>query len=130
MATVRKELRLKASPDAVWAAFEDIGAIHTRLAQGFVTDTKLQPGGRLVTFANGMVAFEAIITIDTDARRLAYAVTGSANLTHHSASFEVVPDGAGSRVVWLADFLPDAAAGTIGGMMEAGCAAMARTLDG
>ncbi len=130
MATVRKELHLKASPDAVWSAFEDVGAIHERLARGFVTDTKLQPGGRLVTFANGMVAFEAVITVDAEARRLAYAVTGSPNLTHHSASFAVTPDGTGSRVVWLADFLPDTAAGTIGGMMEAGVVAMATTHDG
>ncbi len=130
MATVRKELHLKASADAVWAAFEDTGAIHKRLAQGFVTDTEIQPGGRLVTFANSMTAFEAIITVDPAARRLAYAVTGSPGLTHHSASFEVIPDGSGCRVAWLADFLPDTAVGTVAGMMEVGAAAMARTLDG
>ena len=130
MATLRKELRLNARASDVWAAFEDVGAVHERLARGFVVDTKLQPGGRLVTFANGMVAFEAIITVDSEAQRLAYAIRGSPNLTHHNASFEVVADGAGARVVWVADLLPDALAETIGAMMDAGCVAMAKTLDG
>jgi len=130
MATIRKTVQLAAAPDAVWVAFEDFGAVHTRLAPGFVTATALEPGGRRVTFANGFVAFETLITMDPKARRLVYAITDSPNLTHHSASFEVLPDGAGSRVVWTADLLPDAAAERVGGMMADGCAAMAKALDG
>jgi len=130
MATIRKELKLSATPDKVWAAFEDVGAIHTRLAQGFVTDTELVPAGRDVTFANGFQAFEALITVDKAARRLAYAVQNSPNLTHHSASFEIGPDGSGTKVVWIADLLPDAMAPMIGGMMEEGVKAMRKTLDG
>jgi hypothetical protein len=82
----------------------------------------------VVTFANGFVARELIVTVDDAGRRLAYAVVGSPNLTHHSASFQVFEDGAGARVVWIADILPDAAATTIGGMMEAGMEAMRTTL--
>jgi len=33
----------------------DIGALHTRLVPGFVVDTKLEPGARIVTFGNGMI---------------------------------------------------------------------------
>lgn len=129
MATIRKEARIARSPDDVWAAFRDVGAIHTRLARGFVTDTKLEDGARVVTFANGFVARELLVTIDDEARRLAYAVVGSPNLTHHSASFQVLAEGEGSRVIWLADMLPDAAADTVGPMMEHGMAAMRATLE-
>jgi carbon monoxide dehydrogenase subunit G len=128
MATVRTELRTSAHPDDVWAAFRDFGAVHERLAPGFVVATRLEPGARVVTFANGMIAREALITMDDARRRLVYAVTGNERLTHHSASFEVLPDGTGARVVWTADMLPDAAADTVGPMMEAGTAAMAKRL--
>jgi carbon monoxide dehydrogenase subunit G len=128
MATIRKEFTVSASPDAVWAVFKDVGAVHTRLAKGFVTDTKLEDGARVVTFANGMVARELIVTVDDAGRRLAYSVTKAEGLTHHNASFQVLAEGAGSRVVWIADVLPDAAEGPIGDMMAAGVAAMRASL--
>jgi hypothetical protein len=49
---------------------------------------------------------------------------------HHNASFTVSAHGSGSRVVWVADLLPAAAAGPIGAMMEQGVAAMRKTLGG
>ena len=130
MATVRKEITLEARADEVWAAFVDIGAIHERLARGFVTDTKLEsPGIRIVTFANGIVAREVIVTIDPEARRLAYSAAG-ARLSHHNASFQLFPEGERrTRVVWLADLLPNEMAPAISGMMDEGCAAMKRTLE-
>lgn len=128
MATVRKEFTIARPPTAVWAAFADVGAVHTKLARGFVTDTKLEEGARLVTFANGMVAKELIITVDPEARRLVYAVVDSPGLVHHSASFQVLADEGGSRVVWVADMAPDTVAESIGGKMEAGVQAMRRTL--
>jgi uncharacterized protein YndB with AHSA1/START domain len=35
MATIRKEVEIRASPERVWEALRDIGALHTRLAAGF-----------------------------------------------------------------------------------------------
>src|ERR1700745_1977618 len=49
MATIRKELTLSASPAQVWDVIRDVGAIHRRLAPGFVTDTRLEEGVRVVT---------------------------------------------------------------------------------
>ena len=66
MATVRTTLDTSASPDDAWAVIRDIGALHTRLAPGFVADTQLEPGARVVTFVNGMVIREPIVTIDDD----------------------------------------------------------------
>ena len=73
----------------------------------------------MVTFANGMTAREVIVDVDDARRRLAYSVR-SDRLSHHNASFQVVPEGAGSRLIWIADVLPHAAAETVGAMMEAG----------
>ena len=61
MATIRKEMTLRANPAQVWDAVRDVGAIHTRLAPDFVTDVKLEGGARIVTFANGKVAKELIV---------------------------------------------------------------------
>jgi carbon monoxide dehydrogenase subunit G len=128
MATIRKQLVTTARPESVWDAVRDIGALHTRLVPGFVVDTRLEPGARIVTFANGTVIKEPIVTIDDEERRLVWSAKGGA-LTHYNASAQVFSEGAGSRVVWLADFLPPEAAEFVGPMMEQGMAAMKKALD-
>jgi hypothetical protein len=128
MATIRKELTLGASPAQVWDVIRDVGAIHRRLAPGFVTDARLEDGARVVTFANGIVARELIVSVEEDLRRLVWSVVGG-RATHHNSSFQVLPgvDG-GTRLVWITDVLPDAAAAPIGAMVEEGSKAIQRTL--
>jgi carbon monoxide dehydrogenase subunit G len=128
MSSIRKEIMTSAPSDRVWDAIRDIGALHTRLVPGFVVDTRLEPGARVVTFANGMKVREPIVAVDEQARRLVWGAQGS-DLKHYNASVQVFPEDGGSRVVWIADFLPDEAAGKIGPMMEAGMAAMKKTMD-
>jgi len=70
MASIRLEMNLRADPWNVWDAVRDVGAIHTRLAPDFVTDTRLEGDARIVTFANGMTAKELIVDVDDAARRL------------------------------------------------------------
>ena len=129
MATIRKQVSLRADAASVWSAVRDVGALHERLVPGFVVDTRLEPGARVVTFANGLVARELIVTIDDEARRLVWAVSGSARLTHHNGALQVFADGEGTLVVWTADLLPDEAAPGVAAMMEQGLAAMRRRLD-
>jgi hypothetical protein len=88
----------------------------------------MEEGARLVTFANGLVAREVIVDIDEDARRLAYSVRNE-RLSHHSASFQVLAEAQGSRLVWIADVLPDAAAVSVGEMMDQGMVAAHAALD-
>ena len=71
MASIHKEILIDASPDHVWDALRDFGALHTRLVPGFVTDTKLDGDGRIVTFSNGTVAREILVDCDDTKRRLA-----------------------------------------------------------
>jgi len=129
MASIRKEILLQSSPEKVWAAVRDVGALHTRLVPGFVVDTRLEEGARVVTFGNGMVARELIVDLDDETRRLVWAVVGG-RLTHHNASVQVFPHGAGgSRLVWIADLLPNEIAGDIRGMIEQAAGVMKQTLD-
>jgi carbon monoxide dehydrogenase subunit G len=130
MASIRREIVVEAAPEQVWAAVRDVGAPHKRLAPGFVVDARLEGDARVVTFANGLVARELIVDIDDAARRLVWSVVGSPRLTHHNASLQVVPDGERrSRVVWIADVLPNEAAPIIAGMIEQGMAVMKPTLE-
>lgn len=129
MASIRKEFALATPAEAVWAALRDVGAVHTRLAREFVTDCRMDGRERIVTFANGAVARELIVDVDESARRLAYSAR-SPMIEHHHASLQVFEDGPGHcRVVWIADVLPFAAAMVIGAMMDAGVAAMTKTLE-
>lgn len=128
MASIYKEISLDASPAAIWDVVRDIGAVHTRFAPGFVVDTTMDGPDRIVTFANGFVAREVIVDLDDSRRRLAYSAR-SERIAHHNASFQVMADGKGSRLVWIADVLPEAAAATVGSMMEDGIRAAKRALD-
>lgn len=128
MATIRKELTLSASPAQVWDVIRDVGAIHRRLAPGFVTDVRLEDGARVVTFVNGVVARELIVSVEEDLRRLVWSVVGG-RATHHNSSFQVFPGPkGGTQLVWITDVLPDAVAAPLGAMVEEGSKAIQRTL--
>ena len=55
MASVRKEALIQAAPGDVWAALRDVGALHTRLAPGFVTNTESIKGIEIAA-TGGMAA--------------------------------------------------------------------------
>jgi hypothetical protein len=117
MATIRKEIHIDARPETVWGALRDVGALHTRLAPGFVTDVRMEEGARIVTFGNGMVAREVIVSVDDDARRLVWTIVGG-RMTHHNGAAQVFAEGQDrSRFVWTTDLLPDAVAPAIEAMM-------------
>jgi carbon monoxide dehydrogenase subunit G len=124
MASILKEIHLDAPPHAVWSAVRDIGAVHRRLAPGFVTDVRLEENARVVTFANGAVVREMIVSIDDRTRRLAYAATGG-RASHHNASMQVLENADGStRLLWHTDVLPDDIEGVIRGMVDSGVRAI------
>src|SRR6266540_4577207 len=129
MASIHREILVEARAQDIWDAIRDVGAVHERLAPGFVVDTRLEEGARVVTFGNGIVARELIVDVDEQARRLVWAVVGG-RMTHHNASAQVFPDGEGrSRFVWMADLLPHELAPSIAAMMDQGLAVIKRTLE-
>jgi Polyketide cyclase / dehydrase and lipid transport len=127
MATLRREIPVAAGAAPVWHALRDFGAVHTRVAPGFLTDLRMDRGDRIVTFFNGMVARERLVTVDDERCRLVYAVI-EGRASHYNAAVEVFPDGDGCRVVWTVDLLPDDLAPPIGAMMEQAAGAMKKAL--
>ena len=129
MASIRREVLIESRPEQVWDAIRDVGALHTRLVPGFVTDCRMDGDARIVTFGNGAVVREVIVDLDESQRRLAWSATGG-QLSHHNASVQVFAEGGDrSRVVWIADLLPSTAAAAIAGMIDAGIATMKKTLE-
>lgn len=129
MATIRKEILVRASPESVWSAVRDVGEVHRRLCPGVLVDCRMDGDARVVTFANGLVVRELIVDVDDDARRFSWAAVGG-RLTHHNASMQVFPDPAGgTRLVWIADLLPDQLEADIRALMDLGSAALKKTLE-
>ncbi|MBV8927719.1 MAG: SRPBCC family protein [Mycobacteriaceae bacterium] len=98
MATIHKEIQIDASPERVWDALRDVGALHTRLAPGFVVDTRMEGDARVVTFGNGAVAREDIVSVDDETRRVAWAIVGQ-QFRHYNGAAQARMEvtGAASR---------------------------------
>jgi hypothetical protein len=129
MASIRREIGVAVSAEAAWDAVRDIGALHTRLVKGFVTDCRLEGDARIVTFANGLQARELIVDLDEAQRRLVWSAVGG-RLSHHNASVQVFEEGDGRcRLVWIADLLPHELKPAIEAMVDQGTQAIRRTLE-
>ena len=127
MASIHKEIVIDAPARDVWDAVRDVGAVHRRLVPGVLTDARLDGDARVVSFANGLVVRELIVSVDDERRRFAYAAVGGL-ASHHNSSMQVFEGGAQrSRLVWITDVLP-ALVGPIGALIEQGAAAMQRAL--
>ena len=129
MATLKKDIPVTGNAAAVWQAVRDFGAVHTKVAPGFLTDLKMDKGDRIVTFFNGLVARERLVTRDEDNCRLVYAVV-EGRPSHYNAAVQVIPEGDGSRIMWTIDLLPDELAPAVGGMMDEAAKVMKKTLAG
>jgi hypothetical protein len=128
MASIHKDISIDARADEVWAAVADFGAVHRRLAPGFVLDARLDGEARIVTFANGTVARELLVDCDSARRRLVYAVI-SERIKQHSAAVQVFADGeTHSRLSWIVDFLPDELAPYMDAQMDQAALAMQQAL--
>ncbi|GHF24185.1 hypothetical protein GCM10017786_68060 [Amycolatopsis deserti] len=129
MASIRTETLIDTPLDTAWAALRDWGALHERLAPGFVTGTRLDGTDRIVTFFDGTVVREVLVDLDDDAHRLVWSVVGGP-YTHHNGAAQVFADGPGrTRFVWVADLLPGTLAERTGALMEQGTAVIKQTLE-
>jgi carbon monoxide dehydrogenase subunit G len=129
MASIVKEVSIRSSPERVWDALRDVGALHTRLVPGFVLDTRMDGDARIVTFGNGLVAREEIVDVNDALRRVVWAIVGG-KFSHYNAAAQVIPDGPErSRFVWTADLLPNDMAAGVATMIEAGLAVIKKTME-
>ncbi|MET8427017.1 SRPBCC family protein [Nocardia sp. NPDC004860] len=131
MASIRHEIAINASPHHVWEVIRDIGAVHERLLPGRVAGTRIEGVHRFLTFPDGHVIRELIISVDDDTRRLAYSVTEGARprLDYHHACFEVRADADHARLIWTTDLLPDSAAAEVRIRTRYGIAEMRQAIE-
>lgn len=129
MASIYKEFSIQLDAAEVWERVRDFYALRERLVPGFVRECRAEPGARVLTFDNGLVARELLVGIDEQHRRLSYAVVGG-RATQHAASAQVFEESLGRcRLLWITDVLPDELSGPIGEMMDRGAAVMKSTLE-
>lgn len=129
MATVIREFPVDCAAATVWQALRAFDQVHVKVAPGFLTALEMDGGDRIVTFFNGLVARERLVTADDGTCRLVYSIVDG-RASHYNAAVQVFADGDGSRVVWTIDILPDELAPAVGGMMDAAVKAMRSTLAG
>jgi hypothetical protein len=129
MATVRRTIDVDVPIAEVWDAVRDFGALHERVAAGFATATQLEGEDRVVTFFDGAVHRERLISSDDELRRLAWTIVDGP-WTHHSGSVELFAESVRrTRFVWTTDMLPhDTADGTTK-MIDHACAQIKTTLE-
>ncbi|WP_327320409.1 SRPBCC family protein [Streptomyces sp. NBC_01235] len=132
IATIVQDIVIESSAEDVWDAVRDVEAVHKRLIPGYVLDARMDGDTRYLTVPGGAVIRELIVSIDDDLRRLAYsAVEGfKIPLTHHHASFLVIPEGADRcRLVWTTDVLPHDMAEQVRPRVVRGSQVMKETLE-
>jgi hypothetical protein len=129
MASIRTETLINAPLEEVWAALRDWGALHQRLAPGFVINTELDGADRIVTFFDGTVVREVLVDLDDDAHRLVWSIVGGP-YTHHNGSAQVFSvEDERTRFVWTTDLLPNELAARTAQRMEQGTSAIKENLQ-
>lgn len=131
MASIHKEFVVDATPEQVWDVLADFGAVHERLAPGFVTDTRLDADTRTVTFADGTIVAERLVGLDPASRRVAYSIVGGhLHPAHHHASMQALPAENGKTLfVWHTDVLPEDLATSIAESVDQGSTVIQRALE-
>ncbi len=93
MASISKEIAIESSANDVWEVIGDFETGPSRMAPGFVVGTSVDADTRTVTFADGTVARERLVSVDHESRRIVYSVVGdSMRPAHDNASMQVLAD--------------------------------------
>jgi len=98
MASIHKEVSIDAPADHVWDALQDVGAIHTRLATGFVVDTQLEatPGWLRSPAASWPASGLSTSTIARGGSRTPSSKDGRPTITHRFRPSPTAPPGRAS----------------------------------
>ncbi|GIH04019.1 hypothetical protein Rhe02_20860 [Rhizocola hellebori] len=127
-----RDIDINAPAARVWELISDFHTAPIRMAPGFVVDST--PGGpnlRTVTFANGFVARELLISSDEAMRRTVFSIVGgTVTPQHDNASMQVFDnETGGSHFVWVHDVLPDELAPQFAAAMEHGLTVLKHTAE-
>lgn len=109
MASIRTEFVIEADAARVWKTVGNWENGPADMAPGYVVSSRADGPVRVVTFADGQVARERLVSRDDEARRIVYSVIGdTVRPDHDNAVMHVIADGEDRcRFVWSRDVLPD-----------------------
>ena len=129
MASILQETVVEVSVEKAWSALRQVDRAQTLFAPVLVQGT-MEGDTRTLTFANGMVVRERVITVDDEHRRVAYSALDVPGMTHHHASMQVIDAGpARCRFVWITDYLPDEMGGHLRPAIQQGSNALKANLE-
>lgn len=126
--SLRRQVRIAAGPDAIWAIVGDAG----RLAEWWpgITSCSVVGDVRVVTTASGLPMPERILTVDRVLRRFQYRITAPI-VTEHTSTIDVLDLGDNtSLVVYSIDANPSAMALIVGGAAGNALEHLRRTMEG
>jgi hypothetical protein len=131
MASIRTELVIEADAARVWKTIGDWENGPADMAHGHVVSSRAEGPVRVVTFADGRIARERLITRDDETRRIVYSVIGdTVRPDHDNAVMHVIADGENRcRFVWSRDVLPDELAQPLLAAMREAGAIIKRTFE-
>ena len=126
MASLTKTIELGTDADKAWELISDPGRANELIT--FLGEVTVTGDTRVCAIGEDHLE-ELIVDVDHAARRFVYSIKASPfGFTHHSASMQVVADEEGTRLVWVTDFAPDAAAGALGEALDGAAASIAEVL--
>jgi hypothetical protein len=119
MGSVVREIVIDAPADEVWAVVSDFVDGPLRMSGGALVDSRLvEPDVRALTFADGTVVRERLVTRDEPRRRIVYAWVAD-DVAHDNTSMQVFAEsGDRCRLVWIHDSLPDRLTGWLATTMD------------
>ena len=131
MASIRTEFPIDVDASRAWQVIGDWADGPVAMARGLVVSSDAEGTVRVVTFADGMIARERLVTREDDARRIVYSMVGdTVRPEHDNAVMQIVPEGADRcRFIWTRDVLPDELAESLRAAMEDAGAVIKRTLE-
>ncbi|MGX9791494.1 SRPBCC family protein [Mycobacterium sp. MMS18-G62] len=131
MASIRTEFEIEADAERVWKVVGDWENGPVGMARGHVLSSLAQGVTRVVTFADGLIARERLVTLDDAARRIVYSVIGDTlRPEHDNAVMQIIAEGPGRcRFVWSRDLLPDELAQPLHQGMDKAAAIIKRTFE-
>jgi carbon monoxide dehydrogenase subunit G len=127
MAKATAELRMKASPDAVWEVVRDFHGLGDWMPG---IDASRSEGDDRILSMMGMEVREHLVKLDDPGRSITYAITGGAPVESHEATITVLDDDAGSRVTWDVEATPDDMAGLMQGIYQQSLEALKSHVSG
>jgi carbon monoxide dehydrogenase subunit G len=127
MAKATAELKMKASPDAVWEVVRDFHGLAGWMPG---IESSRQDGDDRVLAMMGMQIREHLVAIDDPGRAITYCITDGAPVESHEAIITVHEDGTGSRVTWDVEATPDDMSGLMQGIYQQSLEALKKHVSG